>query len=266
MEQTIRSGRLRLHGHLALPPPAATAPGRPGLVVCHGFPIDARGAASSGQTYPELADRLAAEAGWAVLTFNFRGTGASEGDFSLGGWLADLRAAVDHLMASGAAEGVWIAGSSTGGSLAICEAGEDQRVLGVAALSARADFDDWAAHPRRFLEHARAIGVVRHRDFPPRMEEWTLELRELRPLALAAKLAPRPLLLVQGSDDDMVPALDARALADCHGSAELRIINGAGHRLRHDPRAVAVLLGWLERQSGPPPAIPPDPPPDGPTP
>jgi two-component system response regulator DevR len=23
---------------------------------------------------------------------------------------------------------------------------------------------------------------------------------------------------------------------------------GAGHRLRHDPRAIAVLLGWLDRQ------------------
>ena len=42
--------------------------------------------------------------------------------------------------------------------------------------------------------------------------------------------------------------LDARALADCHGGAELRMIQGAGHRLRHDPRAIAVLLGWLERQ------------------
>ena len=27
-----------------------------------------------------------------------------------------------------------------------------------------------------------------------------------------------------------------------------RLINGAGHRLRHDPRAIAVLLGWLDRQ------------------
>ncbi|MEA3018982.1 MAG: hypothetical protein QOI47_506, partial [Actinomycetota bacterium] len=30
---------------------------------------------------------------------------------------------------------------------------------------------------------------------------------------------------------------------------ELRIIQSAGHRLRHDPRAIAVLLGWLERQA-----------------
>ena len=25
------------------------------------------------------------------------------------------------------------------------------------------------------------------------------------------------------------------------------LFTGAGHRLRHDPRAVAVLLGWLDR-------------------
>jgi uncharacterized protein len=248
----VRSGDLELHAHLAHPSPGAAASGRPGLVLCHGFPTGALGGAASGRTYPELADRLAAAAGWTVLSFNFRGTGGSGGDFSLGGWLTDVRSAVDHLLATGEVGGVWLAGASTGGSLAICEAAEDTRVGGVAALSARADFDDWAAHPRRFLEHSRAIGVVRRRDFPARMDEWTRELKELRPLARAAQLAPRPLLLIQGSEDDLVPALDARALADCHGSAELRIINGAGHGLRHDPRAIAVLLGWLERQAGRP--------------
>jgi len=216
------------------------------MVVCHGFPNGPKSAAASGQTYPELADRLAADAGWTVLTFNFRGTGQSQGDFSLGGWLQDLHAAVDTLASE--VDGVWLCGASTGGSLAICAAAEDPRVRGVAALSARADFDDWAAHPRRFLEHARDIGVIRHTAFPEDTEAWIRELTETRPLVLAEKLAPRPLLLVQGSDDDLVPALDARALADCHGSAELRMIQGAGHRLRHDPRAIAVLLGWMERQ------------------
>jgi putative redox protein len=37
-------------------------------------------------------------------------------------------------------------------------------------------------------------------------------------------------------------------LAEAHGAAELRVINGAGHRLRHDPRAIALLMGWLDRQ------------------
>jgi putative redox protein len=248
MRDVIVSGGLKLAAHLARPSHASEAPGHPGLVVCHGFPNGPKSAAASGQTYPELADRIAEEAGWTVLTFNFRGTGESEGDFSLGGWLADLRAAVDHVLESGVVENVWLCGASTGGSLAICAGAEDERVRGVAALSARADFDDWAAHPRRFLEHARDIGVIRNTRFPEDTDAWIRELRETRPLVLAEKLAPRPLLLVQGSDDDLVPSVDARALADCHGSAELRLIQGAGHRLRHDPRAIAVLLGWLERQ------------------
>src|SRR5436305_14319918 len=114
MQQVIESGGLRLAGWLAQPDtPPATRP--PGLVLCHGFPAGPGGAATSGQTYPELADRLAADTGWAVLTFNFRGTGASEGDFSLGGWLDDLRAAIDHLLDTGDVSDVWLAGSSTGG-------------------------------------------------------------------------------------------------------------------------------------------------------
>lgn len=249
MADVLISGGLRLAAHLARPSADHAAHGWPGLVVCHGFPSGPKSALASGQTYPELAERLAADAGWTVLTFNFRGTGDSEGDFSLGGWLDDVRAAVDHLLALGDIDGVWLAGASTGGSLAICAAGEDERVHGVAALSARADFDDWAEHPRRFLDHAKEIGVIRNPAFPADVDGWIAELRDTRPLSLVAKLAPRPLLLVQGGDDDVVPAVDARALADCHGSAELRIISGAGHRLRHDPRAVAVLLGWLERQA-----------------
>ena len=52
-----------------------------------------------GTTYPELADHIAQETGFVVLTFNFRGTGTSEGDFSAAGWLDDLRAAVTALAA-----------------------------------------------------------------------------------------------------------------------------------------------------------------------
>ena len=53
---------------------------------------------------------------------------------------------------------------------------------------------------------------------------------------------------MHGSDDEIVPTADSRVLAEAHGSAEIQIISGAGHRLRHDPRAMAILLGWLDRQ------------------
>ena len=252
METAICSDGLRLCGHLARPPATSGGPGlvRHGLVICHGFPTGPGGAATAARTYPHLAERVAADAGWVVLTFNFRGTGQSEGNFSLAGWVADLRAAVDHLLEVTGVDRVWLAGFSTGGSLALCAAGEDERVGGVAAFSAPADFDAWASDPKRFLEHARTIGVVRDQRFPPDMAAWLRELHDIRPMALIGKVPPRPVLLVHGSNDDAVSVMDARALADAaEGQVELRVLSGAGGRLRHDPRAIAVLMGWLDRQS-----------------
>jgi len=240
---------LRLSAYLARPPGGG---GHLGLVLCHGFPAGPRGAAASGQTYREFADRLTVELGWAVLTFNFRGTGASAGNFSLGGWLADLRVAIDMLLASDGIDGVWLAGFGVGGSLAICAAGEDERVRGVAAFAAPSEFDDWAADPERFLAHAREIGVIRDARFPPDPQAWTRELREIQPLAVIGKVPPRPVLLVHGDDDVVVPPEHVRELADAAGGlVDLRLLSGAGHRLRHDPRAVAALLGWLGRQDDP---------------
>ncbi len=252
VDTAIVSDGLTLWGHLAHPPASAGGPGvaRHGLVICHGFPNGPGGAATTARSYPNLADRVAADTGWVVLTFNFRGTAASEGDFSLGGWVSDLGAAVDFLLTNTDVDRVWLAGFGTGGALALCAAAEDERVGGVAAFSAPADFDSWAADPRWLLDHGRSIGVIRDPAFPEDFAQWARELHDIRPIGLIGKLAPRPVLLVHGGDDDVVSPMDARALGDAtDGEAELRILASAGSRLRHDPRAIAVLLGWLDRQT-----------------
>jgi putative redox protein len=247
----FESDGLKLARYLATP---AGRPNReagvrlPGLILCHGFPVGPIDARHSAGTFPELMDRIANEMGWLAMTFTFRGCGDSEGDFSLAGWVHDLRAAIDHLQQTGEPDGIWLIGSATGGSLAICVGAENPDVRGVALLGARTDFDDWAGQPRRFLDHAREIGAIRDPAFPKQFDQWARELRRFRPLEAAKRFAPRPLLVVHGGEDDTVPLVDARLFAQAHGSAELRMINGAGHRLRHDPRAVAVLLGWLDRQ------------------
>lgn len=248
MDEVIRSGELELAAHLARPR-FRSGSRRPGLVLCHGFPAAPSGAGQAGATYPELADWLAAQAGWLVLAFNFRGAGRSKGQFSLGGWLADLSAAVDHLEADPDVDGVWLAGFRDGGSLAVCLAGQRPSVRGVAALAARVDFDRWAGEPRRFLEQARRVGVITDRSFPPDFDAWAREFRELRPITAAAAIPPRPFLVVHGSEDAVVPLVETRAMADAvSGEIDFRILSGAGHHLRHDPRAVSILLGWLERQ------------------
>lgn len=248
MEHRFPSSGNLLAAHLARPPMRADVTEVPAVVLAHGYPSDVSAAADAASSLPELADRIATEMGWLAMALAFRGCGGSEGSFSLGGWLEDLRAAADHLRATEQVSGVWLVGFGTGGALAICAAADDIEVRGVATLGAPADFDDWASHPRRLLEHAREVGMIAEPTFPADLDAWSRELKELRAVASAPVLVPRPLLVVHGSDDDLVPVFDARVLVDAHGDAELRIMNGAGHRLRHDPRAVAVLLGWLDRQ------------------
>ena len=245
MDETITSDGLRLAAHFASP--ASGSGSVPGLVLCHGFPRGPRGAASSAATYLELADRVAREAGWAALAFNFRGTGTSEGDFSIAGWRADLRTAIRALRER--ASGVWVAGMAEGGAFALCEGAPDPAVGGVATLAAPASFQEWARNPNRLLEHARRVGMVRTPGFPSDVGAWGREVGALDPLACARMLGPRPLLVLHGTDDGVIAPTDARALCDAAGpSAELRLVHAAGHRLRHDPRAVAALLGWLARQ------------------
>ena len=188
--------------------------------------------------------------GWPSLAFNLRGTGASEGDFDADGWLADLRAGVRFLVLRGDVAGVCIIGFAEGGTLAVCEAADDDLVVGVAAVSAPLRMGESASHPARLLEHMRRVGMVRTPDFPPDPLAWGRSVGALDARAAAARLAPRPLLVLHGSEDEVVSSEDARALADAAApTSELHEVHAAGSRLRHDPRAVATLLGWVERCS-----------------
>ena len=241
---------LQLSASLSRPPPSASpAARRSGLVICHVFPAGPWGPAVAPQSLGSLADRLAAETGWLVLNLLFRGMPGTAGEFSVAGWLADLRAGVDHLLTSGPVEGVWLAGFSMGGTIALCAAGPDQRVRGVAALGAPSEFDDWTSDPRRTSEHFRSMGIKAGAEQLKGADGWVRQFRDLRPLEAIALIPPRPVLLVHGADDEVVPVVDARALADAGaGEVELRVLAGASHGLRHDPRAIAILLGWLDRQ------------------
>jgi pimeloyl-ACP methyl ester carboxylesterase len=247
VDDTFRSSGFTLACHIQEPTSTSDDEARVGLILCHGFPIGPIDARRSAGTFPQLIDRIAYEVGYIAMTFTFRGCGDSTGDFSLQGWIDDLRAAIDHLIRTKRVERVVLVGTNTGGSIAICVAADDPRVSAAGLLSPRADFDDWADHPRRFLDHAREIGAVRTPGFPRLMDDWSRAFRRFRPTASAARFAPRPLLVMHGEDDDDVPTSDARQLAQAHGAAELALLPGAGHRLRHDPRAVAVLMGWLNR-------------------
>ena len=229
-------------------PPQPTSHRSYGVVIAHGFPTERGGGSNSTATMPTLADRVAAETGFVALAFAARGMQKSEGDFSLDGWRRDLAGAVDLLAERTACNDIWLIGFGTGGALAVVVAQADDRVKGVATVAAPADFEDWARHPRKLLVWSREVGVVKDQKFPASLDAWAAQLRQLKAVDAAKLLNGKELLVLHGSDDQAVPVQDARDISGAYPRADLRIIGGADHHLRHDPRALAMLIGWLERQ------------------
>lgn len=237
-----------LVGQLALPPGAER--GASAVILCHGFPAPPRGARASGEGYPELAEFIAAETGAAVLTFTFRGCGTSAGDFSLSGWVSDLGVAVDWLTTTRDVVEVGVAGFSIGGAVALCCAARDERIASVACFATPSSFDHWAAEQRKFLDTCRELGVIRDKAFPPDFALWANDFIAYNPRKAMARLGKRPVLFVHGGEDDSVDISAPRELMAAAGAdadVALRVLFGAGHRLRHDPRATAVLVGWVSR-------------------
>lgn len=71
----------------------------------------------------------------------------------------------------------------------MCVGADDPPVSALGLLSPRADFDDWADHQRRFLEHACETDAIAQRQFPDSVGEWVCEFRRFRPVASARRFA-----------------------------------------------------------------------------
>ena len=227
----------------------ATSPGEPVLghvLLCHDLPRPKGAAADVAITYPALADRLARESGWRIVTAALRGAGESAGDFSALGWLDDLKFVAETEIPE---ESNRLAvGFGFGGVLALHLAAGDDRVAGVACLGTPLDLTALCGDPQPFLARCQRTGVVRTPGYPASVEAWAKEVSVLHPAEDASLLKDRPLLMVHGSEDPDVPVADARSLADvATGPSELHVVFGAGHWLRADPRVIALLVGWLER-------------------
>lgn len=232
-------------------------PDRPGphpaLVICHGLPggLPQLSEAQTGDqelSYPDLASVCAAR-GFTTLVFNFRGTGGSGGNFSALGWASDLEAALAWMRDQQGVDvdRIAVLGSSMGAQVAICVAARRPEVAGLVAFASPLS-SGWRTPALEMVAHFREIGIIRDRDFPLSVDTWRREFEELDPLKAVARIAPRPLLILQGDADDIVAPDSARVLAERAGRpAELLVLPGVGHRFRREPRAIAAALDWLER-------------------
>ncbi len=216
------------------------------LILVHGLPRAAGMGRHAAGLLPELAEHLAGESGWRVATGTLSGVGGSTGTFSATRWRRDLGRVIDW--ADDGDARISLAGFGFGGALALAVAAGDERVRGVATFAAPAHLEAWCGTAESLRGRTIDAGVVSTTEDLPAADELLADVLAVAPLAAVTQVPPRRLLIGHGTDDVEVPVQDARDLVDAaDGRAELRLIQGAGHQLRADPRMVATLLGWLDR-------------------
>jgi dipeptidyl aminopeptidase/acylaminoacyl peptidase len=217
----------------------------PTVCVCHGIPSGNPPDPDDGG-YPMLAETICSR-GFAVFIFNFRGTGTSGGNLDMAGWTRDLKAAVDYLydLPEVDRSNLSLLGFSGGAAVSVYVAAQDTRISSVVACACPAEFHFDDALP--LVEHYRSIGAIRDKDFPPSAGEWIVGFRLVSPVEYVAGIAPRSLLLVHGNRDETVDVSQAYELYGKAGEPrQLIIVAGAGHQLRRNERAMAIVMDWLE--------------------
>lgn len=230
--------------------PAAGQAEAPAVVVCHGLPAG-NVADPDDPGYPGLAGSLQAE-GFSTLIFNFRGCGQSGGDLDAAAWRRDLSNAVDYVAGTLRSSLLFIVGFSAGAATSVSVAAQDPRVDAVALLACPASFNSLRReeNARALLEQCRRVGTIRDPAFPPSLKKWGAGFVEASPERWIARISPRPVLIVHGEADDVVPVQDARRLyAKAGEPKELVLLPALGHRLRRQEAAMALLISWLKRQA-----------------
>ena len=96
------------------------------------------------------------------------------------------------------------------------------------------------------LARWREIGIVRDPAFPPDTATWADGFREVAPVDHIGRVAPRPILILHGDADEVVPVAHARRLYDAADEPkQLAVVPDGLHRLRVDERAMTMALDWL---------------------
>lgn len=247
----MRARPLAFHSDDLTLPGGIVVPDRPRalLVLCRGIPSGHADPSDPG--YEGFGHDLA-DAGYAACWFLFRGCYDAPGDYSALGWSADLGAVLDSLAARedvGALPRLLV-GSSAGGGAAIAVGSRRDDVAGVAAFAAVSSwsFDGAPRDHRHLVQRLRNAGLIRDPAFPRDAAAWDAEFDQEAAEKHVGALSPRPLLLIHGDADQVVPYPHAERLFSLAGPPkELVRIPGGAHQLRRDPLAVEALLDWLDR-------------------
>jgi pimeloyl-ACP methyl ester carboxylesterase len=197
------------------------------IVLVHGK--DASRTSEFGGRFLAFASGLH-NRGFNLLMIDLRGHGSSGRSHLTFGIneKSDVEAAVDWLKSRGfTPASIGTLGVSLGGASSLMAAADDNDIAAVVSDSSCAEIypviqENWRSAsglPLFFLPGVRlaAKGL------------FGMDLAGARPVADITRISPRPVLLIHGTNDALVPIIHARQLKDAYPEAELWEVQGVVH-------------------------------------
>ena len=227
---TFLSGGKKISGILHLPEKKKP----PCVIASHGLL-----SSKESEKYIALGERLSEE-GMAMLRFDFRGCGESEGsedDNTVSGKIADLSSAIDFIRSyPGIGKRMGLVGSSLGGYVSLITAPLDQKIRATVVWSTPFHLDNLRTNKGT-------------EGYPLPGEAFFNDLPKHRLLPFLPKVSH--CLVIHGEKDELVPVDQAWEIFQGLGPPkEIHIIERADHRLTepaHRQRAMDLTMEWFKR-------------------
>jgi uncharacterized protein len=218
------------------------------IIVCHGWASDKKDMLGFGE--------VLRASGFNVLLFDLHGWGESDrgpvtfGEREMGDILGAVRFLKKHRLAE--AQRIGLIGFSMGAAAAILAAAQSADIDAVVADGSYARLDVQVGRFfQRFMGPLWPVAYVPVRWFGDRLTGTAIG--SISPLKAIDRISPRPVLIIQGTQDQVINVQDARQLYQAAGAPKtLWLVAGAGHgenrRLgsaEYDVRVVSFFLESL---------------------
>jgi len=193
----------------------------------------------NSEKYIALGEQISRE-GIAMLRFDFRGIGESEGreeDNTISKKIADLSSAIDFIRTYPIlGNRIGLIGSSLGGFLSLIKASGDKQIKAVVIWATPLHLDDLGSKKQE-------------EDYPLPPEAFFEDLPKHRLLPLLHKVSN--CLVIHGEEDELVPLDQALGIFyNLSVPKEIHVIGGADHRLTdpaHRQRAIELSVDWFKK-------------------
>ncbi|HEX8323770.1 MAG TPA: alpha/beta fold hydrolase [Tepidisphaeraceae bacterium] len=212
-------------------------------LLCHGLGGDPQG-------FSRLIDRLLQEE-ISVLAIDLRAHGESGGQFCTFGWREkqDVTGAVTWLKQNYAASAEKIVGvgASLGAAAVLGAAVGDERLDGVVVLSTYSTLDEEADYVSRHQLVPPIGWLVRHFGLAVASLHAGVNLHAVRPIDDIARLWPRPVLVVHGTDDEIIPFEQGRRLYEAApvGRVSMWVQHGTHNGILEDAAVVDRVVNFI---------------------